>query len=233
MNRKSKNSKEEIIISDLISDLHEKELEEIYSKIVVDEIEFSEQFHEKMRFLESKLHRKNYRKTVLRVAIGAMACMTIVILLAFPGYVVNASRYAIEWFQGHVGMQFIANPKEMEAVGYHLSYVPDGYALRESDIGEKNGYYIFSNDGNEEICFYYVNNNAALTMDYDDSLFNVATMEDGRMLYISKSENDIDGASMVWQSQDGSTEFSVNCDVAFSDEELLKIASSVEFVGKE
>ncbi len=127
----------------------------------------------------------------------------------------------------------MANPKEMVAAGYQLSYGPDEYALRESYIGEKNGYYIFSNDGNEEIYVYYVNNNAALTVDYDDSLFNAVTMEDGEILYISKSENDSNGVGMVWQSQGGSTEFTVNCDIVFSDEELLKIASSVEFVGKE
>ena len=232
MTRKIKNHKEETIICNIISDMHENELEKIYGEIVIDEIELSDGFHKKMQLLESKMHKRNHRKTVLRVALSAVACMTIVFLLVFPGHVASASRYAIKWFKDHIGLQFSASSPQIDAIGYQLSYVPDGYTLQESDVGEKSGYYLFSNDRNEEMCFYYVYDDAAITMDYDDSLFQTLMFEDGRILYISKSENDIGGISVVWQSQDGSTEFTINSDALFTDEELIKIINGVETIEK-
>ena len=232
MNERMKNDySEEAFISSIISELHENELKSIYNSIKTDEIELSEGFHERMRLLEDKMRRRDHQKSALRVAIGMAACLTIVFVLLFPGYVVNASRSALEWFQDHVVLQFFAASKEDEIIEYQLSYVPDGYVLLESNYEAKNGYCLFSNDRDEEISFYYVINDAALTLDSEEATFEEIMTDRGQVLYITKSENT--GVSMVWQSQDGSTEFTVNCDIVFSDEELLKIASSVEFVGKE
>lgn len=230
-NRWNKKSVDEIddLITEAISELHEDEMRKAYSEMEDDTVELSTEFHERMELLEGRLRRKYVMRKGLRLALGTAACLACILFLARPDYAVNASKSFFAWFEDHVLIEFKAKnqAKEPKEARYLMTYLPDDYTLIDSDYGDGNGFAFFVNSQNECISLYYSNNDSSIYVDSEDAMYEQIVAEDGRIIYSFRATDDVQGECIIWKSLDGLTVFTLNLDVIFEREELMKIISGV------
>ena len=217
------------LITEAISELHEDETHKVYAEMGVDDIELSPEFHERMELLERRLRRKYVMRKGLRLALGTAACLACFFFLARPDYAVNASKSFFVWFEDHVLIEFKAKnqAKEPKEVRYLMTYLPDGYTLMDSDYGDGNGFAFFANSQNKCISFYYSNNDSSVYVDSEDATYEQIVAEDGSIIYCFHATDDAQGECIIWKSLDGLTVFTLNLDVIFKREELMKIIMGV------
>ena len=132
-----------------------------------DEFETSEKFNKRMKKLIKSEHNVYHRLTLTRgrkVACVLIAILIILLSMLSVGAVRDAvANFFVEHFSDHNHLTTVieeddSSPTTLEEV-YELSYVPEGYVLKQENIYEEKATYIYIN-GRKDITF------SQITRDY-------------------------------------------------------------------
>lgn len=231
MKRMDEKRRENQVVKDMVSLVHEYELSLIPDNNELRErYQLSESFYERMNQMIQGQKRKARRKRVRRFVAAAAAVALILFGVTNPQTISKAGQWLIRWYHDHISFQFVEDAGNIEVPRYELGYVPEGYRLELDEYASLGGDILYYNDINQCLYFSYGAIDDGLEVNNENMDFLKITGSKGEIIYYLRARNPEDESSMTWISEDGLLKFNLMGN--FTQEELLKIQKEIHVLIK-
>lgn len=190
-------------------------------------IQVSPEFHEKMARL---IKRHQIKTRFYKIAKNTAACLIIITCSFLLLFAINEDVRAtcLQWIKtmtgsSMTGYESAAVPGVTQQIAaFTLEYVPEGYALKSSEINELTGNMLYTR-GDDQIEFYYTRSDSTHTaVDNEDRRVTQLELKDGTLCDLYKGK---EYDSLIWQKKN------YNCVLTVSnltEEELKQIADKID-----
>ena len=187
---------------------------------------FSKEFDDKMEMLMKKIKYKK-RKHIFHQA----ACWTAVLIVAASSFLMfntEAGASLISWIKGqYCGfMEYrYTGDGSSEQKDYVITYMPEGFYEKEQERTSGMNIFIYENGEGSQLSFISSSGADAISVFVTSQNFKEVLVGDQPADYY-EAEADGENSVLVWYSEDRETIFNISA--ALPEEELVKIAESVE-----
>jgi hypothetical protein len=156
--------------------------------------------------------------------VATAAMIVFLCLVTQPQIITRASEEIIMKLEHSINIRFRRDVNIKELPVFELGYVPEGYILQNS-YHNRNNVLITYRKGKETFTFSYYSANSVSSIDDEDRIYRIITLNDGTEIHYFKSETATKSSSMMWLSQDDNVVFGVHGPL--TEHELLKIQKSI------
>ena len=184
----------------------------------------SDIFYQKMKRMIIKVERRQKIRSAVKYTVATAAMIVILCLVTQPQIITRASEEIIMKLEHSINIRFRRDVNIKELPVFELGYVPEGYILQNS-YHNRNNVLITYRKGKETFTFFYYSANSVSSIDDEDRIYRIITLNDGTEIHYFKSEIATKGNSMMWLSQDDNVVFGVHG--PFTEYELLEIQKNI------
>jgi hypothetical protein len=184
----------------------------------------SDIFHQKMKRMIIKVERRQKIRSAVKYTVATAAMIVFLCLVTQPQIVTRASEEIIMKLEHSINIWFRRDVNIEELPVFELGYVPEGYVLQNSYHNRNNVLTTYRN-GKETFIFSYYSANSVSSIDDEDRIYRIITLNDGTEIHYFKSEIATKSSSMMWLSQDDNVVFGIHG--PFTEHEFLKIQKNI------
>lgn len=209
----------------IVTKMHEAEQnsipqnEELKKRYMLSDI-----FYQKMKRMIIKVERRQKIRSAVKYTVATAAMIVFLCLVTQPQIITRASEEIIMKLEHSINIRFRRDVNIKELPVFELGYVPEGYILQNS-YHNRNNVLITYRKGKETFTFSYYSANSVSSIDDEDRIYRIITLNDGTEIHYFKSEIATKGNSMMWLSQDDNVVFGVHG--PFTEHELLEIQKNI------
>ena len=223
----------ELIISDALADLWDKELEEIYNDGSIEHHSFSKEFERNIHKVRRSIGRKERMKNAGRFSLKFFVTIATIMGIAFGGLLTQPTVFASvqnvfrNIFSGYDKYTYLEEQQEDFTFDQNkrLGYIPDGYELRMVFYSANNMYLTYESVDDDTMKFDYgVAENSSKIIDNERHNYYELNNDGVTYYFYEAIDPEADSNILLWYLDD--YVFSINAQL--DKDELVKVAENIK-----